>query len=205
MNMDVICLERSQIDEASTILCHAFDDDPMLRYITVETGEARADIIKCFCKSILRYSQSYNHTYVTSKDLKGVVAWIPPGYFPINFFHLLQAGLYALPFKLGWSGFKRWVSLFALNSHHKHDLPQPHWYLLILGVAPAYRGQGIGSSLLQPILKQADRDGFPCYLEAFTEAAVHFYQKHGFEILRIDELPGNNLSFWTMKRSPCQR
>ncbi|RUT02797.1 GCN5-like N-acetyltransferase [Dulcicalothrix desertica PCC 7102] len=200
--MDAVRLEESQIDEATITLYQAFDNDPMLRYITLENNLARADIIKCFCQAILRYTKSYNTIYTTSKDLKGVAIWIPPGQFPINFVRLLQAGLYKLPFKLGWSGFNRWVSLFTLDSYHKSDMSQPHWYLLILGVIPTYQGQGIGSSLLQPILKQADAEKLPCYLETFTTASVRFFQKHGFKVLKTDQLPGNALSFWTMKREP---
>nr|WP_231510290.1 GNAT family N-acetyltransferase [Fischerella sp. PCC 9605] len=83
-------------------------------------------------------------------------------------------------------------------------MSQPHYYLEMLGVAPAYQGQGIGSLLLQPVLKQADTEGLPCYLQTTTEKAVRFYQKHGFEVLRTVELPKGGSQLWTMKRSPKQ-
>ena len=68
-----------------------------------------------------------------------------------------------------------------------------------MGVSPVCQGQGIGGSLIQPVLKQADEEGLPCYLETDTPGAVRFYQKHGFEIVRTGEQP---LKFWTMKREP---
>jgi GNAT superfamily N-acetyltransferase len=40
---------------------------------------------------------------------------------------------------------------------------QPHWYLEIMVVNPASQGQGVGSRLLQPILKQASEEGLACY------------------------------------------
>jgi len=197
----VICLERSQIDTASQMLCHAFDRDPMLGYITQDAGSRKPDIIKNFCTAILRYSQPYHHTY-TTEDLKGIAVWIPPGYFPINFVQLFQSGLYTLPFKLGFKGFRRWLSLFTLDTYHRQDLPEPHWYLLLLAISPEHQGQGVGSSLLAPILTQADYKQIPCYVEVFTEAAVNFYRKHGFEMVRTVLLSKHAPCFWTMRRKP---
>lgn len=89
-----------------------------------------------------------------------------------------------LPFMLRWGRLGQFVSLFLqLEEHHKHDVPQQHWYLAILGVAPAYQSQGIGGSLLQPLLNQADSTGLPCYLETSTEGGIRFYQRHGFEVV----------------------
>lgn len=95
------------------------------------------------------------------------------------------------------------MSLFLqLEEYHKHDIQEQHWYLAMLGVAPAHQNQGIGSLLLQPILKQADSTGLPCYLETSTEKGVRFYQRQGFEVVRRSELPGGGPHFWTMMRKP---
>ena len=135
--------------------------------------------------------------------MKGVAVWLPPGQFPYNSLRLLQAGIYKLPFFLRWRRLGQFTFLFfQLEEYHKHDVSQQHWYLAVLGVTPAYQNQGIGSLLIQPILQQADRQSLPCYLEATTENNVRFYQKHGFEIVKIGELPGGNPRFWTMKREP---
>jgi ribosomal protein S18 acetylase RimI-like enzyme len=111
--------------------------------------------------------------------------------------------MYALPFMLPWRRLGQLMSLFfRLEEYHKHDIQEQHWYLMMLGVAPVYQNQGIGGSLLQPILKQADSAGLPCYLETSTQSGVRFYQRHGFEIVRSGELPTGSARFWTMKREP---
>lgn len=203
MNTEVVCLEAAQIDAASNILAHAFNDDPIFRYFARE--QARINTIKLLAKTALRYSQSYNHVYTTTNDLKGIAAWIPPGKFPLNDLRLLQLGLYALPFKLRLSRLRQLISLFlTIEEHHKHDIPQPHWYLFMLGVSPAYQRQGIGSLLLQPIIKQADKEKLPCYLETSTEGGVRFYQRLGFEVVRTGGIP-KEFKFWTMKRSPKEK
>jgi ribosomal protein S18 acetylase RimI-like enzyme len=203
MNTDVVCLERSQMNQAIEVLAYAFNVDPMFCYFYAEAEQARLNTLRWLSKMVLHYSQPYNHIYTTSGDLKGIAVWLPPGQFPLNNLRLLQLGFYALPFKLRLSRLWQFLSLFiAIEEHHKHDMPQPHWYLFMLGVAPGYQSQGIGSSLLQPVLNQADYEGLPCYLETSTERAVRFYQKHGFEVMRTRELSGCSLQFWTMQRDP---
>jgi ribosomal protein S18 acetylase RimI-like enzyme len=199
----IVRLEQLQMDEAIEILSHAFNEDPLFRYFLPEADRARANSIKQLCKTVLHYSQPYNQIYTTTRDLKGVAVWIPPGGFPFNTLRLLQAGMYARLFMLHWRRIGQFMSLFfRLEEHHKHDVQEQHWYLMMLGVAPAYQNQGIGGSLLQPILKQADSAGLPCYLETSTESGVRFYQRHGFEVVRSGELPGISPRFWTMKRQP---
>jgi len=205
ISTEVVCLERSQIEEASEILAHAFNDEPIFRYFAREQEQARRNAIKLLAKTALRYSQPYNHIYTTTNELKGIAVWIPPGKFPLNDFRLLQLGLYALPFKLRLSRLRQLLWLFfTIEEHHQHDIPEAHWYLFMLGVSPAYQRQGIGSLLLQPILKQADSDRLPCYLETSTPGGVRFYERLGFEVVRTGGLP-KELKFWTMKRSPKER
>lgn len=206
MSKNVVFLKRSQIDQASEVLASAFDQDPMFCYLTPKVDRARTNAINWLCKTVLRYSEPYHHIYTTASDLKGIAAWVPPGHFPLNILRLLQVGLYALPFNVDWSRLRQFISLQStMEEFHKRDMPQPHWYLIMLGVAPTYQGQGIGGSLLQPILNQADSEGLPCYLETSTEQAVRFYQKHGFEVLRIGEFPGNAPRLWTMKRPQSEK
>ena len=79
-------------------------------------------------------------------------------------------------------------------------MPEDHWYLMILGVDTAKQGQGVGSSLVAPMLARADADGLPCYLETMKERNVVFYEKHGFQVVVEDDLPKGGPHFWTMKR-----
>jgi len=105
--------------------------------------------------------------------------------------------LYALPFKLRLSRLRQLISLFlTIEEHHKHDIPQPHWYLFMLGVSPAYQRQGIGSYYWQPIIKQADKKGLPCCLETSTE-------EEAFASISLVGLVANGWitkgsKFWTM-------
>lgn len=196
MTSEIIRLEKSQIDKASQILAAAFNQDPFFEYVLPQ--EVKDKLLYGLWKTILRYSLPLNSVY-TTPELKGIAVWIPPGEFPLNPLKLLLGGLYKLLFQIGLKRIRKLTLFTLLEQYHKQDMSVPHWYLLGLGVSPDYQGQGIGGSLIQPILKKADEEGLPCYLETDTPGAVRFYQRHGFEILRTSEQP---VEFWTMKREP---
>lgn len=196
MTSEIIRLEKSQIDKASQILAAAFNQDPFFQHVLPQEGKDK--LLYCLWQNILRYCQPHHSTY-TTPELKGIAVWIPPGEYPINPLRFLLAGFYKLPFQVGLKRMRNFSLFRLLEKYHKQDMSVPHWYLLGLGVSPDYQGQGIGGSLIQPILKQADEQGLPCYLETDTHGAVRFYQRHGFEILRTGEEP---VQFWTMKREP---
>lgn len=201
VDSDTILLQRSQIERASQVLIEAFDRDPIFQYLGKES-QVNKNALKYFCEIILRNAQRYKSAYSNTSDLKGVAAWIPPGKAEITNLQLLSM-FFVLPKKCGWRRSLRNLSLLsALNKRHQQEMTEPHWTLSLLGVAPIYQGQGIGSLLIQPVLKKADRECLPCYLSTFTKLGVNFYQKHGFTILWQGKLSANSPCIWTMKREP---
>jgi ribosomal protein S18 acetylase RimI-like enzyme len=60
---------------------------------------------------------------------------------------------------------------------------EPHWYLPLIGVDPAYQGLGFGSALLRHALRQCDDDHVPAYLESSSPANIPLYERHGFVVL----------------------
>ena len=204
IHSDAVLLKLSEIDEASKLMVEAFKEDPIFRYLGIKTGQERQvdeNLLQWFCNLSLRNVIKHNCIY-RSENLEGVAAWIPPGKSEMNAMQTLSM-LFGLLRKCGWHRFRRCFALFsALEKHHQQEMNEPHWLLSLIGVAPAYQGQGIGSLLLQPVLDRADREGFPCYLSTFTEQAVCFYQKHGFEVLWQGEVTKGSPFVWTMKRKP---
>src|SRR5205807_10191430 len=60
--------------------------------------------------------------------------------------------------------------------------PPPHWYLSILAVDPPYQRQGIGTALIQFILRRADAPGVPCALDTTLPQNAGYFEWHRFQV-----------------------
>jgi GNAT superfamily N-acetyltransferase len=66
----------------------------------------------------------------------------------------------------------------AMEAHHP---PERHWYLNVVSTLPSRQSQGLGAAVLRPILKRADAEGVPCYLESTNPRNRTLYYRAGFE------------------------
>jgi ribosomal protein S18 acetylase RimI-like enzyme len=90
--------------------------------------------------------------------------------------------------------------LGTMDSERSHLMRRPYWYLLVVGVDPAFQARGIGGRLIAPVLHRADEQGLPCYLETETESNVAFYQRRGFVVVAEKDVPGYHFHIWLMLR-----
>src|SRR3989304_4413982 len=178
----IVALDRSQITDAGKVLGRAFWDDPAAIYIMPDDA-----------------ARSEQLTWV----MTGAALWLPPEETHVSDEKMSQAGFDELPDRLGEDGYERFGNMFGrMDELHERDVPEPHWYLFILGVDPLRPGQGVGSALLQEGPPPAAAAGLPCYLETMKARNVPFYQKHGFQVVVDEVIPGGGLRLWTMKRQP---
>ena len=196
-------LKPTQFDAATELLCAAFADDPLFNYLVpADVGDRPALMAYLFRLLLICVGDhGYCLTDTDGETLKGVAIWLPPGQ-SVGLVDMLRAGLYELPFRLPWSYLPRWQAAIALDRYHHQAMPMPHWYLMLLAVSPRYQRQGVGHQLLQPVLEECDRTHRPCYLETSTEAALRFYQRHGFEMLKTGPFADQAPPFWTLRRQP---
>jgi len=73
-------------------------------------------------------------------------------------------------------------------------------YLMIIGVASEFQGQGFGGKLLGALIEESEQIGTPLYLETTTETNVRMYERLGFRLLNQIILPVVNLPQWEMVR-----
>jgi ribosomal protein S18 acetylase RimI-like enzyme len=120
-----------------------------------------------------------------TQDCLGAALWLPPGVHPDEekLHELVESSV--SPSIQG-----EFSTAFAEMA--KHHPSEPHWYLPLIGVDPAYQGKGHGDALMAHALDRCDRDGVPAYLESTNPRNRSLYQRHGFEPLgtiRIGVLP----------------
>jgi ribosomal protein S18 acetylase RimI-like enzyme len=183
------------------MLARAFLNDPMYEYIFPE-AETRQDHIAWDMANLLRYGLRFGEVTATP-DLAGCTIWLPPGETEFTSERMAQAGMLDAASHLGEQAnarMERFITATELNQARL--VPQPHEYLLVLGVDPARQGQGIGSALLASILNRASAGRLPVYLETTKQTNLAFYERQGFNLLRQEALPAGGPPVWYMVRDP---
>jgi GNAT superfamily N-acetyltransferase len=73
---------------------------------------------------------------------------------------------------------------------------KPYWYLGVLATHPMRQREGLASSAMAPVLKQADRDRLASCLETSTEINRRFYERRGFTEATDVLVPGGPPTWW---------
>src|SRR5262245_56359164 len=202
METRALRLQDAQVGEVSEALARAFFDDPMTVYMMPDDNQ-RKEILPSFMQAGTRICLPYGEGYTTPGTPLGSANWLPPGKTEITEEALGASGAFEVLGRMGDEAAGRFGTLMAqLGELHAAAVPPEHWYLLILGVDPSRQGQGVGGSLIEPILRRADAEGRACYLETMKPRNVTFYSKHGFEVVVEDDTTDGGLHFWTMRRNP---
>ncbi len=203
--MLAVCrLAPQQQQRAAVVLTRAFHDDPIEKYVFPDPV-VRDRAYRLMFAAVVHDCLAHGAVFTDSR-VAGVACWLAPGKTHLTLgAMLLQARLgVALPL-LRFKGQDR-TRFQAVYQHiaevHERVMPRSHWYLLALGVDPAYQGQGVGGRLVQPILAQADATGLPCYLEPVEERNVSFYQRRGFGIIAHEPVSMHGGPVWYMAREP---
>jgi ribosomal protein S18 acetylase RimI-like enzyme len=198
---DPVRLAVSQKAQAAQMLARAFLADQAYSTIFPEEAERKQALQRLF-GAVVSYSLVYGLVHSTP-SVEGVACWLSPGNAEITLWRMLRTGLGLQRAVIGFSPVARQRVLAVLDymdELHKRQVPEPHWYLWLVGVEPDAQGRGIGSRLIQPVLTRADKEGLPCYLETQTESNVAFYQKRGFEVMTDGFVPDQEIRVWTMRR-----
>lgn len=90
------------------------------------------------------------------------------------------------------------TALELLDGHHPTE---EHEYLFILGTRDAWRSRGLGSGLIRSVTVDSDRAGVGAYLEATSERNRSLYERHGFRVTEVLDLP-DGPPLWCMWRAP---
>ena len=115
----------------------------------------------------------------------------------------LQQELLGSPGQIGEEAFSRFFTAISYAEElHKNDMPEPHWYTMVLGVDPELQGHGYGPALMHPVFERSSIEGTPIYLETAQPKNVAFYEKLGFRVLRDVIEPSSGVRLWTFRREP---
>jgi GNAT superfamily N-acetyltransferase len=133
------------------------------------------------------------HTYVV--DAQGAALWTPPGLRTDTEAMSAFFGERSIPDRME-------TALPGFIEMAECHPDEPHFYLQFIGARSTARGQGVGSLLLERVLRTCDDEGVPAYLEASTPRSAALYERHGFEPLTSIAL-SERVSLIPMLRPPA--
>ncbi len=186
---------RDDLPILGRVLAEAFHHDPFHRWVFPTERAWQRGSHRLF--TALLEDDLARATILTNPDCAGAAIWHGPDYVPRPWWRELTYNLRML-YLIGPRAPLIGHGMSRLARLHPR---QPHWYLAHLGTDPGRQGQGIGSSLLSPILAFCDAKGQAAYLEASCEQNLPFYQRHGFGVVAQFRLP-RGPRVWRMQRWP---
>ncbi|HEX5632969.1 MAG TPA: GNAT family N-acetyltransferase [Gemmatimonadales bacterium] len=204
MTTDVtaVHLTEHQIPDAAAALARAFMDDPLQTY-TFPSAAERARMSPAHFEPLLRLGVRYGEVLTTPGEPMGAAVWLGPDSGEMTPERLAAAGLDRLSDFIGEAPAARFQHVLGFaEPFHARAITGPHWYLMVIGVDPAVKSQGVGTALIRPILARADAQGVPCYLETAQPGNVGYYRHLGFELLDEVVEPVSGLTLYTMRREP---
>jgi ribosomal protein S18 acetylase RimI-like enzyme len=197
---ELLRLTLKERDAGAAVLGRAFGEYELFRYYFHDETERRA-AADSFAFISISLCLKYGEVYMSSAKLEGVAAWLPPGKAPFGGWQIIRSVPLSILFRFGRQGAGRmWAYGRFVDSLHRKLVPYSHWYLQIIGVGPAYQGQGFSSRLLRPVLERIDRERMPCFLETNAGKNVAIYRRFGFEVVSEDKMPGMEVISFAMLR-----
>ncbi|MDM8521021.1 GNAT family N-acetyltransferase [Anaerolineales bacterium HSG6] len=176
-------------------------------YTEIERAVSNDPIV---CKeALLKYfdfsmqeGQKHGELYIPEGKILGTSIWVKPMDNTLAQQLSLQKKSFIHQY-LGQTCLQKYAEIVDFMSNKAKDMVSPDsWYLSIIAVAPQFRGQGLGSTLIRPILAKTDDSGVATYLETFTPRNREFYHRLGYrEVMSLVE-PMTGSKYWLMMREP---
>lgn len=189
----------AQVAAAATMLAHAFEADPMMRYV-LPLPVHRQFALPSLMVAGLQVGMQGGEVRLAS-GTAAAASWLGPGE-PAGTPGDDAEALAAVGQALGPDAAARLAEVTGEFARVRAELvPGPHWYLALLGVEPGEQGRGLGSLLVAELLQRAAAASLPVYLETTNEANLAFYRRHGFTVARAGATPGG-LAYWAMRHEP---
>jgi ribosomal protein S18 acetylase RimI-like enzyme len=185
----VTMLYPEQHEQAAVALGRAFISDPTFKSILPDITEpvARAEHLSDLFRVLLAVERRNGQPIFGVVDNgRAVGAALTEGTGHPGALGLLMTSLGQIPRMVrgvGWGGIVRALNLFSvLSENHPKE---PHLYLQLLGVDPAFQGKHYGGALLDRLKLEASArpEIAGVYLETSTEVNVAFYSSKGYEVL----------------------
>jgi len=203
--VDVVPLTDGDIEAASSACARAFHTVELMDLVLPDSAE-RSRLAPVMFEQGIRFAKLIGEALVPAGRPSGLLlSWKIPHAEP-SLEQLVEAGLRPLGELIGEDAVRRFERLvLPIEEHQAQLIPQPCWYLAVLGVDPEHQCEGIGSALVRSFTARAEADRIPSCLWTTTEANVGFYESLGFSVVADAVAQDCDLRYWIFRRDPIDR
>lgn len=195
-------LEAARASEAVDVLCEAFSDYPVMRYVVGTDGEGSYEqrlrrLLAFFVNArVLRQEPVFGVTDSSGVLVAAAVVTLP-GDRPSS--DAVARAREALWEALGADARGRYETYVGVASRFR--LPDAHHHLNMIGVRRAHQGHGLARQLLQAVHDLAERDvtSLGVSLATEVEANVRLYEHLGYRLLGRERV-AETFDTWAMFR-----
>lgn len=159
------------------ILAKSFDDNKSVNYIVKQDSKRKQRL-----RSLVEYSFDVCHSFgdvFLSDDRRGCALILLPDKKKTT----LKSILWDIKLVTNCIGISNVKKAMGREAKIKKLQPkEPMYYLWFIGVDPNEQHKGIGSDLLQAVIKKGELQNRPVCLETSTLKNIPWYEKFGFKI-----------------------
>lgn len=198
MTIEVRRATEEDVPALAGVLARAFTDDPPFHWVFRDNETRHDRLTALFGLALVGVFLPKGEVYTTT-DLGGAALWEPRPGEPAGDDEGAFAAAMAASGFLPEEADRMQTYLGMMGDAHPEE--PAHWYLGVLGVDLPRQGQGIGSACMAPVLARLDDAGDPAYLESSNEKNLPLYERHGFRVVGVLDLP-DGPPLWRMWREP---
>lgn len=200
LSPQIITLREEHLDEAVDVLAQAFHTYPLMGYWFADLSAAYSRALQKMFYFTCQLRLDLDYPLLGSVDatgkLMGVAAVTPPEHKPWT--ATVTEAYERVQSFVGPAASERMEQYAQLVD--THPLPQPHYYLSVLGVHPEGRGQGHARLLLDAVHALAAKDPTAVGVGLSTEHPINvpMYEHFGYQVVARDKL--GRVDVWGMFR-----
>lgn len=195
----VLPLRDQDVAEAGRVIARAFETDDLNVHMYPDS-DVRTRSAPMLFETLVRYDQLFGQVDYLN-GFVAVASWMRPGEVETPR-RLAQAGFDDLPDEVRLELLDEVFGF--VGPAIAEAAPGPHWHLRLLAVEPAHQGGGLGVVVMRHGIRRAAASGHAVVLETFSERAMRFYLRNGFEILVDGVEPTSGLHFWALRHAPAE-
>ncbi len=193
----------TEFGQAGEVLGRAFHDDHQWTALMPDP-EARRTKLPAMFAGATKWTAAADGVPERTVGFEAVALWLAPGR-DIGLRSMVRSGFSSVRWALTppFVDLRRMMAVLRqFDRRHRELMPEPHWYVMAIGVDPEHQGRGHGAALMRHGMQRADRDGVPIYLEADSDTVAGFYERLGFEVIDEMTIRGIDLLYSLMVRRP---